>query len=132
MFYRKIIELVENDTQAYKETLIKLAIFFYQVDMQFRAAEQIFFDEWMRGLDWDSGVAAESFKSHWIGASSRAIDSNDDEVIKTYLSSIVDELKSEGAKKDALRLVLDVVISDMEYTDVENKWVEKLRLILEV
>lgn len=132
MFASKLLNLAEQQGQKEKQALIKLAIFFYQIDKHFREGEQKYFDQWLRSLSWESGVSVVSFQSQCIAESAKAIDSNDDEVIKAFLVEVVAEIDDEVLKKTAVNLALDVVIADREYSDIENKWVEKLRLILKV
>lgn len=132
MLISKLLDLAELQGQKEKQALIKLAIFFYQIDKQFREGEQKYFDQWLKTLSWESGVSVASFQSQCIAESAKAIDSNDDTVIKAFLAQVVAEIDDEALKKSAVNLALDVVIADREYSDIENKWVEKLRLILNV
>ncbi len=115
----KILNIFGNkkdaSTQQESEATILLATLLYRTDKKINLAEQDFMDKLVDGMEWNSGINIEAFRSDAIRLANNAI-KND------QISAFVNDACSKiSANSELIEILKNLAQADGEINSLENE-----------
>jgi tellurite resistance protein len=105
-----------SSQQAFNQSLIKMAILFYQADGRITLSEQDYLDKIIEQIEWDSPICIDAFVNDVIYQTRTALDAGKG---ADYLRQLQDDLSLDANK--ALEVAMAITGVDGERCDEETE-----------